>query len=165
MIKKLLFTGAVCWLFLNLPATSFAQQLTPTVIASGGGTLLSNNLALDFTIGEIATETLSVTGTLLTQGFLQGPDNSTGISETTVNTNDVLIYPNPVTSRIYLCYEDPSARPEKTIIKDPQGRTVLTQAFDTQPLMIDLSTLAPGFYTVTIEFENHQTITKKIIKQ
>ena len=165
MRKALLRTGIICLLYLITATTIFAQQLTPTVVSSGGESFTGNNLLLDFTIGEITTETLAANGSSLTQGFLQGPDSNTGIEETVVDQKEIVVYPNPATDRIYLLSGNKEVQPLKTIIKDIQGRTVQNLEFDTNPLMERLDGLTPGFYTVTIEFNNHQSINKKVIKQ
>ena len=151
--------------FTGMPENSTAQQITPTVVSSGGETLTGSNLLLDFTIGEITTETLSATGLSLTQGFMQGPDRNTGIEEMSVDENAVVIYPNPVTDRLYLQYRDLEPHPVTAEIKDLQGRTILRSAFNMNPLVVNLEKLSPGFYTATIIFKNHQTITKKLIKR
>jgi len=165
MRKVLLRTGTICLLFLITVTTTFAQQLTPTVVSSGGESFTGSNLLLDFSIGEIATETLNTTGLSLTQGFIQGPDNNTGIEETLVNDNDLILYPNPATDRIYLQYNDPDTHPVKAEIKDLQGRTVLCSEFCANPLVIRTEELTSGFYTVAVIFDNHQRLNKKMIKQ
>lgn len=151
--------------FTGMPENSKAQQITPTVVSSGGETFTSNGLSLDFTIGEITTESLSTTGLLLTQGFLQGPDRNTGIEENLIEEKDIVVYPNPVTNRIYILCNDPETGPVSAEIKDLQGRIVLRSDNRSNPFYLNLEKLTPGFYTVSIQFENHQIINKKIIKQ
>jgi hypothetical protein len=48
-----------------------AQSLCPTVIASSGGYASGTGVSLSWTLGEIATETFSNGGYILTQGFQQ----------------------------------------------------------------------------------------------
>ncbi|MCF6356799.1 MAG: hypothetical protein L3J54_03245 [Draconibacterium sp.] len=49
-----------------------AQQLSPEVVCSGGGSVFGNSVYLDYSIGQIADELLTNSGLTLTQGFLQG---------------------------------------------------------------------------------------------
>jgi hypothetical protein len=49
----------------------YAQQLTPTVIASTGASFQSAEFNLDYTLGETFITTLSNSSTILTQGFQQ----------------------------------------------------------------------------------------------
>ena len=153
-------------MFLNgIPDQGLAQQVTPAVICSGGETLTASSLSLDFTIGEITTESLSATGLLLTQGFNQGSNPNTGIEEKTINGDDLKVYPIPASDRIYLFYNNKETHPVNVGVIDLQGRCVLSLDFNTNPLLIHLDKLNPGFYTVSILFDNHQIINKKIIKQ
>ncbi|RLD52070.1 MAG: hypothetical protein DRJ05_17775, partial [Bacteroidetes bacterium] len=48
-----------------------AQSISPEVIASSGDYYENANASLSWTLGEIATETYSAGGTILTQGFQQ----------------------------------------------------------------------------------------------
>jgi hypothetical protein len=151
--------------FTGIPENSIAQQLTPAVVSSGGETFTGNGLSLDFTVGEIMTESISTTGLLLTQGFLQGPDRNTGIEENLIDEKDIVVYPNPAANQLYILYNDQDTRPVSADIKDLQGRLVLRTDGGINPLYLNLEKLTPGFYTVSILFENHQIINKKIIKQ
>jgi hypothetical protein len=55
--------------FLSL--SLFAQTLSPTVISSAGGYSTGTTVTLSWTLGELATETLSTGSITLTQGFQQ----------------------------------------------------------------------------------------------
>ena len=151
--------------FTGIPENSIAQQVTPAVVGSGGETFTGNGLSLDFTVGEIMTESISTTGLLLTQGFLQGPDRNTGIEENLIEEKNIVVYPNPAVNRLYILYNDEETKPVSADIKDLQGRLVLRTDGGINPLYLNLEKLTPGFYTVSILFENHQIINKKIIKQ
>ncbi|NOX86539.1 MAG: T9SS type A sorting domain-containing protein [Chlorobi bacterium] len=169
IMNKLLLSGAPLFLllifFTGMSDNGKAQQITPTVVCSGGETLTAASLSLDFTVGEIATGSLSTTGLLLTEGFIQGPDRNTGVQENLIDEKAVVVYPNPVTSGIYILCNDPETGPVSTEIKDLQGRMVLRSDSRSNPMHLNLEKLTPGFYTVSIQFKNHQIINKKIIKQ
>ena len=152
-------------LLIFLTGNVFSQQVTPSVICSGGETFTTSSLTLDFTIGEIATETLSGNGVLLTQGFNQNIIPNLGIEEEKVNSDDITIYPNPVSDRLCLLFNGEKTKPVKVKINDLGGRVVFSQDFNNNPLIIHPEKLEPGFYTVTVVFDNHLTINKKIIKQ
>ncbi len=169
IMNKFLLSGLppilLLMFFTGMPEYINAQQVTPMVVCSGGETFTGNGLSLDFTVGEIMTESLSTTGLLLTQGFIQGADKNTGIDENFIDENDLLVYPNPASDRIYLTYDKTKANPVSVDIKDLQGRTILRAGFDVNPITVKLDRLSPGFYTVSVLFDNRQTINKKIIKQ
>ena len=142
-----------------------AQQVTPGIVCSGGETLSSNGLYLNFTIGDISTSSLTGSGYLLTQGFLQGPGDNTAVEETKLNEDNLIIYPNPVTKEVNIICTDPKRKPVKADIKDLTGKVVLIALFHTGHIAMDLQLLTPGFYLTTIYFKDQHIITKKIIKQ
>jgi hypothetical protein len=59
------------FLALAMICNANAQSLSPTVVTTSGGYYPSNNASLSWTLGEIATETFSNGGYILTQGFQQ----------------------------------------------------------------------------------------------
>jgi hypothetical protein len=81
-------------LFVILPLATFnmnAQSVERRVIASGGASV-TGPLQIDYTIGEIATQTVTAAGKIFTQGFQQPP-------YVVIPGNNIfpylLIYPNP----------------------------------------------------------------------
>ena len=60
---------------------AIAQELNPIVISTAGESFTVSGYSLDFTIGEIVTETYSEQGFMLTQGFLQGKEGETAIKD------------------------------------------------------------------------------------
>lgn len=75
----------------NFSLIAYSQQITPFILASGGGysNLSSNNIS--FNIGESCIKTSSVSGYYITEGFEQGE-----IRITTTDTVEVKVYPNPI---------------------------------------------------------------------
>ena len=142
----------------------FSQQISASLLCSGGETFITTNQSLDFAIGEITTESFTGNNLILSQGFIQGLEPTIGVDEKTIDKNDIVVYPNPSVSRIYL-FCNTEINPTKVNIRDMQGKTVLSRDFNTSPMSINLNQLQPGFYTITILLENQQTINKKIIKQ
>ena len=71
-----------------------AQSLSPQVLASSGDYYASSGNKLDWTLGEIVTETFMYGGEILTQGFHQANFLFTSIEETAEN-NQITIFPNP----------------------------------------------------------------------
>ena len=144
---------------------SKSQQITLAVVCSGGETFNASSLSLDFTIGEITTESLSAGSFLLTQGFIQSDESSTGFEENSINEKHLKYYPNPAYEKIYVFYSDKENQPFKVLVNDISGKCILSLDFNTNPLLILLDKLNPGFYTLSLLFDNHQTINKKFIKQ
>ena len=76
-----------------------------------------------------------------------------------VNASDVKIYPNPASSAIYI--DAPVG--VKAIMSSIDGKEVMEQANAKQ---LNISTLAPGAYIITLYDDNaHTLLTQKIIKE
>ncbi|MCB0807326.1 MAG: hypothetical protein KDC05_16140 [Bacteroidales bacterium] len=69
-MKKSIFIGILV-LIINIPVILFSQQISPSVISSAGEEYSNGNISLSWTLGELATETLSNGNNTLTQGFQQ----------------------------------------------------------------------------------------------
>ncbi|MEZ5197256.1 MAG: hypothetical protein R2764_12900 [Bacteroidales bacterium] len=97
--------------------TLAAQSVSPEVVASSGDYYEGTNGSLSWTLGEIATETYSAGGVILTQGFQQ-PINVmiAGIDL------DVLVY-----------LEGPYSGPEMSTDLNLAGELPLSQPYNTAP--------------------------------
>src|ERR1043165_4995768 len=87
-------------LFATLFASTacFSQSLTPTVVGSTGSSGTSASGNIDWTVGEIMTETFS-SGNIVTQGFHQPWTSlATSIGSPAASAFDV--YPNPVSDHL-----------------------------------------------------------------
>jgi hypothetical protein len=81
-----------------------------------------------------------------------------------LNENRISIFPNPATS--YVTISDSKKAISKIRINNLAGicfGTYTYKAYENQQ-RVNLSTLNPGAYLVTIELEGNKTITKEIIK-
>lgn len=72
MIKKPIFLAVIAMLCLT---QSFGQSIERSVVASSGETITDGTITLDFTIGDLATTTITDGTTTLTQGFQQAEVN------------------------------------------------------------------------------------------
>lgn len=85
--------------------------------------------------------------------------STVGINDINSNTNDILIYPNPVSNRLFI--ETQSNTPNNANIISINGEIVKSFKINDQKSDIDISNLPSGMYFLTIE--NHQTT--KFIKK
>ena len=80
------------------------------------------------------------------------------LAETYLNTSiqnvpersTLLLQPNPASDRLTITLEDGASANATIELLDVQGRTVLTRAMHAQVSTLDITTLAPGAYTVRI---------------
>ena len=75
-----------------------AQKITPTVLSSAGAVMKANNLSIEWTLGENATESLIKAGNIITQGFHQ--TNLTIVSTKNPEIEGLKKYPNPFISQL-----------------------------------------------------------------
>ena len=154
-----LFAG---FLFI-IPFTGKAQYISPDVLCSGGGSLSTSFLSLDFSIGQITDELLADSGILLSQGFLQGEDFNT-ISEEFQLETILKVYPVPAQNKLFI--KNNSTEKECFfIIRNMQGKTVQNGNLTNKISSVDISNLKAGIYLIAFYSKEHQLITKKIIKQ
>ena len=147
-----------------IPFNNMAQQLSPEVVCSGGGSVYENSVYLDFSIGQIADELLTSSGLILTQGFLQGGVINTAIDEALRNEPDLKVYPVPAENRFFI--ENNTTETNYTfIMRDIQGRVVRTGQPQNRISQVDVSVLNSGLYFLTLYLKEQQPVTKKIIKQ
>ena len=127
---------------------SDAQEL----ISADGSVYQNSEILLSYSIGEITTETL--TGSvLLTQGFQQVDDVSTGGVDEQNPDPGFTLYPNPCKSELYL---SGSISGDVHIeIYDVRGRMLLHQKFGFGNLaVLDVSDLSNGSYLLRIQSED-----------
>ncbi len=85
-------------LLISSSFTLIAQE----VIATNGDYFESGDKSVQFTIGEIATETLQNGDVIITQGFNQPTFTVTSIEKNTLVDIQITVFPNPVTELLVL---------------------------------------------------------------
>jgi hypothetical protein len=134
-----------------------AQSIAPQLVSFCGNTITGGGYSLDYSLGEIATTTISVTTNKLTQGFQQ-PDYyySTGIKE--LETGTISIYPNPTSDFINVI--ENKCQLKNIIFYDLTGKVVLKSNSN----KVDISILSSGIYLAVVT-TNEAIQRIKIIKQ
>jgi hypothetical protein len=84
-------------------------MLEPSVLASGGNYAETESMSISWTLGELATTTLTGGDMILTQGFQQPSDFGTGINTEELNWG-ITAYPNPVATTLYVKFDIDMAR-------------------------------------------------------
>jgi len=78
----------------------YCQKLSPEVISSSGSSIVVSNVSLEWTLGEVTTETCSQSGKILTQGFHQTKLKVEGIENGLSFFVRIAAYPNPASEYI-----------------------------------------------------------------
>lgn len=145
-------------------ALLFGQQLSPTVISSGGGFSASPTGTVSYTTGELAAvETYYAPSAILTQGFQQPwvlPPN---------RTTDILdgfrfeLFPNPTEGQGTLIVEYPESLDLQIEVRDVIGRSIVrTKLRHISPhstFPFDILSAASGSYILTLTAQKNQSQT------
>ena len=125
---------------------SFAQSLSHSVIGSTGEAFHSSNGSIDWTLGEIATETYSLAGKIFTQGFQQPEVKASGARFS------IEVYPNPVSDSVKIKISKKGSY--RVEVYDLLGKKVMDQNINLivneVPIQIDFRDFVPALYILRI---------------
>lgn len=149
------------FILLGMAGALRAQSLSPEVVATAGETYSSGTVIVDWTLGEIMTE--SYDGTLvLTQGFHQPELKITSIKTPLADLGPVKVYPNPSTGRISI--EREKSGELQVLLLDMSGRVILQQQTAAVLTELELSHLATGIYILRLSDGKQASRTIRIEK-
>lgn len=136
-------------------AAVHAQSLAPVVVASAGTNLAGANGGMEYTVGEVATSTLSVSGNTLTHGFHQPKIVITAIEDPQGN-QDLVVYPNPTEQ--FVTVENRSDEDMIVHLYDALGQTVIEATPLAQKTTLDLHSLSNGTYLLMVTRQNGEQL-------
>ena len=148
-------------LFTVIGTSGFSQQISASLLCSGGESFVITEQSLEFAIGEIITETYQANSNVLSQGFIQGSPQGIGINEDIIKNTDVRIFPNPAQNQITVSSKK---APMKIEIIDLQGRKLYTNQYPQQTEKLNVENLQKGIYLLHLIFEGNIPITNRIVK-
>ena len=152
-MKRLLLFGA-----LTLSLNSLGQE----VVSTQGDSYTNASGSIDFTIGEVVINTVTDGTNDLTQGFHQTNWNFLGVEDFAPNY-EAIIFPNPTEDVLNI---RTSAFENVTYtLYDAQGKLVMQDKLSAEQTPIQVSQLAPGSYSITLNNETQILKTFKLIKQ
>lgn len=130
-----------------------AQPIKQQVVASSGSYYDNGNVSLSNTVGEPVTPTLSVSATILTQGFQQPHyDVISSVLENTNSNLKISVYPNPTENNIFIDILSEQGEAAQLTVTDVLGKLLLNQnlVFN-KTNAINLNHLASGqcFFSIT----------------
>lgn len=134
-----------------------AQENDLRVISPAGSTYESSGILLEWTVGEVAVQTLENPNNLLSQGFHQPTYNIVSIEPIPKEIGKLSVLPNPFTSffEITMAFENS----ENGVIElyDMYGKQIFKTPFEGKSVVENYVTtkLTPGAYLLVISFSNH----------
>ncbi|MCB0580660.1 MAG: T9SS type A sorting domain-containing protein [Phaeodactylibacter sp.] len=142
MRRMYFLLSCLCLLFAQVQAQ---LQLTPTVLASAGGSAESGSLKLDWTAGETRTDAYASSSLQLGEGFHQGYlAVFVSVYEAPELDFDIQAFPNPAGQRLFLGTDSPEPLTFELISLD--GKTVRSQPMSGYGAQMDISALPDALY-------------------
>jgi hypothetical protein len=126
------------------------QSISQDVIAFAGENSKNTNGSLSWTIGEIETETINNSTTILTQGFQQGNISINSISELPGSEITIRVFPNPASSFVILEVDSKSSADLHFELYSLDGQLLLSRDLTTLQEFIDVQNLAPSIYILKV---------------
>lgn len=162
------------WVFviiiLGLSLTSTAQLNYPTVTSASGGVITTNNFTLEWTLGEMAVETISTQTSMYTQGFHQPKlkvDKIHLLPDIMLSNKVLNVYPNPVSSLLTIEVGFISDVSLFLMLFDAKGHLLLKQQVlpKERVIHIDIQHYNQGTYFLQINNINGSPISiSKVVK-
>jgi phosphoribulokinase len=132
------------------------------VVATQGDSYSNANGSIDYTIGEVIINTGTDGSNYITQGFQQTNWNFVGLVDHSPSY-EAIVFPNPTEDILNI---QTSAFENVTYsLYDAQGRLVLQDKLSAEQTSIQVSQLAPGSYSLTLNNGAQYLKTFKLIKQ
>lgn len=129
-----------------------AQKIAPSVVASAGHVMKAGNLSLEWTLGEVVTETRTSSSLIVTQGFHQGNLGITSVQNQELSS--LAVYPNPTSS--ILTIENPESLELQFTLTNMEGKLLLQNQLRTSNQEINLENLSQGNYILVFKNKNEQ---------
>ncbi|MCY7352732.1 MAG: T9SS type A sorting domain-containing protein [Cytophagaceae bacterium] len=138
-------------LLVSIGPFCYAQRLSPQVLAPAGGSARTATMTLDWTMGEIATQTATVKTNIYTQGFHQ-PRLQVEKLAPAESFYRVSAVPNPVTSILTVRVESGQEGDLHLDLLDLNGRTVFTKSTYAADVSVEmnLADLPAGLYLLQV---------------
>ena len=152
-MKRLLLFGA-----LTLSLNSLGQD----VVSTQGDSYTNASGSIDFTIGEVVINTVTDGANDLTQGFHQTNWNFLGVEDFAPNY-EAITFPNPTEDVLKI--RTSTFENVTYTLYDAQGKLVMQDKLSAEQTPIQVSQLAPGSYSITLNNETQILKTFKLIKQ
>jgi hypothetical protein len=156
-MKKLL-------LLLSMPTLLFGQSIERYVIGSAGGTIITNDITISYTVGETFVSYTKFGNIIMTEGFQQG-DQSTisSVLETKEGPKmiNLLAYPNPTKGDVTLSISGDEIKGYFTIAIFNGGGKLLYMdrcTIDDKDIHIDMGSYAPGVYIVGVIYGDNEKV-------
>ena len=138
----------------GISVKSFSQDAGPSIVAAAGGVATTNTICLEWTLGEVATQSITSNTALYTQGYHQPIlmlKKVQPVAET-INLMEISVFPNPATSTINIQLGFMPKTDLSVSLLDMHGRLLLKKEIpaNNRSLQLDVNSYAKGTYLLNI---------------
>jgi hypothetical protein len=132
------------------------------VVSTQGDSYSNGSGSIDFTLGEVIINTGTDGTNDLTQGFHQSNWSVVGVVDYDLSY-EALVFPNPTEDILNIrthAFENVMYS-----LYDAQGKLIIQNKLSAEQTLIQVSQLAPGSYSLTLNNQTQHLKTFKLIKQ
>lgn len=163
--NKILVEIFIISIFLLVGISSMSQTNSPELVSSAGDSFIGANCQIDWSVGELASETYTGTQNMLTQGFHQSSYIITTIDRNADFKYTITAFPNPTNDFISLNLDKLSDFGKVNYtIKDITGKELHADEILSDIEQINFSNYPVGIYIVTVLHNNQLMKSFQIIK-
>jgi hypothetical protein len=146
-------------LLFAIPVNLLCQTIKPDVIASLGGSGITNEFSMNWTLGEVFVEEFSNGDYILAQGFNQGYPGIASNTRNSLLNFEISVYPNPVSDILNIQILDSQANMNwRFEVFDMLGIKLFDKFSNENNNMIDFSSMMAGTYLVRVSHHNYYKI-------
>ncbi len=131
------------------------------VVATQGESYSNASANIDFTLGEVIIATGTDGTNDITQGFHQTNWNFVGVEDHAPNY-EATIFPNPTSDLLNI--KTSTFENVTYSLYDAQGKLVMQDKLSVEQTPVQVSQLAPGIYSLTLNNETQNLKTFKLVK-
>jgi hypothetical protein len=135
------------------------------VVSSAGNFHANASGSISWTLGELAVETLTTAGNILTQGFQQSRLTVTGIGDLPILDYEIVVFPNPASDHLIILTDKEQHENLYYQLYDLSGKIIVQDRIRETETTIPVNNLRSAVYLLRIIEGNRQVRAFKVVKQ
>ena len=135
------------------------------VVSSAGNFNANASGSISWTLGELAVETLTTAGNILTQGFQQSRLTVVGIGDIPALDFEIVVFPNPARDHLIIRTDKEQHENLYYQLYDLSGRIILQDRIRETETTIPVNHLRSAVYLLRIIEGSRQVRAFKVVKQ
>ena len=140
-------------------------QCQQQVVSSAGNFHSNASGSISWTLGELAVETLTTAGNILTQGFQQSRLTVVGIGDIPALDFEIVVFPNPASDHLIIRTDKEQHENLYYQLYDLTGKLIVQDRIRETETTIAVNHLRAAVYLLRIIEGNRQVRSFKVVKQ